>query len=432
MIPNAREIAARVVGRVLGEDAWGAALLRAELDRYPQLDARERAFATELTFGTLRTARYLLGRVSRHAHQGIDRLNPTLRAHLLVGTYQLVCLERVAPYAVVASTVELVKRDFDPGLAGLTNALLRKVSTDVSRDGHVSVADAVLQGAPRWLRRALDASLGQGQADLFLSAGPFPPAVGLRIRPVSPGESVTKEQRDEWIKRYQEALPEAEVTAGQLEPSSVLIRQGGDSRHWPGVAEGLVMIQEEGSLHVATKVGAKASERVLDTCAGRGHKTLALADIAGPTATICALDVDGRKLEHLKADAALAKITNVECSEVDVTVGLGDLVPASFDRVLVDAPCSGVGTLRRRPEILLRRTENDLKDLQALQRALITKATTALKPKGSLIYAVCSVLKAELEDVISGVEGLECVEIERVTPHQHGTDGYAIARLVKT
>ncbi|MFO0658783.1 MAG: transcription antitermination factor NusB [Polyangiaceae bacterium] len=377
-LPDARRLAAYVVERVLTEEAWAAAVLRSEIDRYPQLDARDRGLCTELTYGTLRTARYLESRLSKHSHRGLDTIDATTRSHLLIGAYQLLFLERVPAHAAVSSTVAALKTERGVKVGSFANAILRRIASEVAESGRLSVADAVFQGSPRWLRRALGASLGDSEIQEFLSAGPFPPPIGLRVR---------RGDRETWMTRLQEALPDAEIFPGKVEQACILLRGAGDPRRWPGIEDGSLVIQEEGSQKVASFLNAQTNERVLDACAGRGHKSLSLADRVGPDGRVEVADVDGRKLDHLTAEAEQIGVKIRAVHEVDLSVGLGSIPEAAFDRVLVDAPCSGLGTVRRRPEILLRRKVDQLAEITALQTAILNNAARAVRPGGELVHA---------------------------------------------
>jgi 16S rRNA (cytosine967-C5)-methyltransferase len=254
--------------------------------------------------------------------------------------------------------------------------------------------------------------------------------------------------REAWLARLREASPDATFELGQTSPAAILGRGAGKPQALPGWAEGEWSVQEEGSQLVALALGARAGETVLDACAGRGNKTGALAAAVGPTGAVDAADVHPAKLEALTRDLARTRRAVRACHAVDWSVGSGD-VPRDFDRVLVDAPCSGVGTLRRRPDLQARRVEADLSSLPALQRAILARAADHVRPGGRLVYAVCSVLREEAEDVIAALlaERTDLVAAPfdsaparavageaatlRLLPHVHGTDGYFVASLVR-
>lgn len=411
-----RLLASSVLRRVLEEDAFAAAALSAEIDRHPQLAPRERAALTDLVYGPLRAARYLDGRLVRLSPEAT--LSPPLRALLWTAAYELAFRPGAPAPAVVSDAVDAAKT-IQPRASGFVNALLRKLVADLASSPAPPLPEALVAGAPRWLRRSLDRSLGPGEGDLFLAA-PVPPPLCLRVR---------HGDRDSWIDRLCRELPDARFEPSPVAPRGIRCADGGDPRRWPGVAEGALVLQEEGSQVIAEALGVQPGDRVLDACAGRGNKTLALADRLGNAGAVDAADLHGSKLERLRIEAARLGARVGQTFEIDASVGRGEIAEGAYDRVLIDAPCSGVGTLRRRPEILLRRTEGSILELAALQRSILRSMAPAVKPGGSLVYAVCSVLTEECEGVIEVLDGFELQTLRRLLPHREGSDGYAFAVL---
>jgi 16S rRNA (cytosine967-C5)-methyltransferase len=197
--------------------------------------------------------------------------------------------------------------------------------------------------------------------------------------------------------------------------------------------EGAWSIQEEGSQTVALALGAREGETVLDACAGRGNKTAILARAVGPSGAVDAADAHPKKLGQLGRELARLGLAARHTFAVDWSVGAGG-IETVYDRVLVDAPCSGIGTLRRRPEIALRRESADLALLASLQTSIAARAAERLKQGGTMVYAVCSVLREEAEDVVERLlaarPALALENTHRLLPHVNGTDGYFIAVLV--
>jgi 16S rRNA (cytosine967-C5)-methyltransferase len=220
----------------------------------------------------------------------------------------------------------------------------------------------------------------------------------------------------------------------------------GDARTRAGYREGSFVIQEEGAQAIALLLGVRAGDRVLDACAGRGQKTSLLTELVGPEGAVWAADLHPKKLEALKLECQRLLLPSPTCRAVDLSVGVADL-PGDFDRVLVDAPCTGTGTLARRPEIKERLQPQDPDRLADLQVTIIEQAASRLKPGGRLIYAVCSVLPEEAERVVERVTTtLEPAPFDapelagrlpldrtslRLLPGAHGTDGYFVASFVR-
>jgi 16S rRNA (cytosine967-C5)-methyltransferase len=221
-----------------------------------------------------------------------------------------------------------------------------------------------------------------------------------------------------------------------------LVRGEGDPRQKPGFAEGAFTVQEEGAQAIGLALGVQASDRVLDACAGRGQKATLLAERLGPAGKLFACDLYPEKLQALADDATRLGLSGIETRAVDWSVGHGGL-PDDFDRVLIDAPCSGTGTLRRRPEILRRLKPEDPARLAALAETILRSAASRAKAGGTVLFAVCSVLEQECEAVVARVADVlepapfnapelpaELVADKtslRLLPGRHGTDGYFMA-----
>ncbi len=432
---DGRSVAARVVQRVLDDQAFAAAALDAELRRHPQLDARERALATELVYGTLRSSGALLARLGRHARRGNVGNDALVVAHLSVAAYQILCLDRVPAHAAIDRAVGALKVLRGPKVGGFANAVLRKLAAGGER---LDLAQAVEQSAPSWLLEALASSLGQEEARAVLGAGAS-----------RDGHVVVLRQRLDPALRQAFAATEASwLSTGQpgiWSPLALGFRAEGDPRGRPGWRAGAFVVQEEGAQVLALAVGARPGDRVLDACAGRGQKATLLAEQVAPTGEVWAVDRLPAKLRALDEEATRLGLAPLTTRAVDWTRGVAD-VPSTFDRVLVDAPCTGTGSLRRRPEIAARLGPDDPRRLAALAESILRSASTRARPGGRVVYAVCSVLVEECERVAQSVRDVlepapfdapEVVELAggaaefRLLPGRHGTDGYFVASFVR-
>jgi 16S rRNA (cytosine967-C5)-methyltransferase len=426
-----------VVVRVLRDKAFAAAALDADLERNVQLDARDRALATELAYGTLRLLGWLTKRLDRHATRGIGSVDVQVRAQLLVAAYQVLVLTRVPAFAAVDEAVNVVKALRGPRVAGFANAVLRKLAAE-PKPAAEEIARAALDAADPALARAIVSAVGEAGAVRLLASEDSPP-LGLRVE--------NGEDRETWIARLREARPEATITKGRISPLAIVARGAGRLTDLPGWEEGGWTSQEEGSQVVALSLGARAGETVLDACAGRGNKTGLLARMVGATGAVDAADLHPAKLERLITELERIGVAPRATFAVDWVAGTGG-AGGPYDRILVDAPCSGTGTIRRRPELLLRRKAADLPALAELQRAILGRVAGLVRPGGRLVYAVCSVLREEAEDVVAGAEAMGLVPSPfdgelaatlasadatsfRLMPHEHETDGYFVASFVK-
>ncbi len=418
--PNARSIAAKVIERVLADGAYVAAALDAELRRHPQLEARERALATELCYGTIRTEVALRARLFVHAPRGVS--DERVLSQLLIAAYQILLLDRVPAFAAVDAAVSGVKRERGPRVAGFANAVLRKLARTGEK---LSLSQALREAVPDWLWSQLLQAVGEQEAVLLVS-GEAP--TGLRLALGRP--------EPDWM----EQLPR-----GRISPVARLVRGEGDARARPGYAEGAFTVQEEGAQVVGLLLGARPGEKILDACAGRGQKATLVAERL-TMGRLLACDLYPEKLEALLLELARLGLPAVETRAVDWSVGSGGL-PDDFDRVLVDAPCTGTGTLRRRPEILRRLQPEDPARLGALAEQILRSAASRARAGGRVVFAVCSVLPQECEDVVARVAdvleptpfdapelpselfaGSTCL---RLLPGAHGTDGYFVASFLR-
>lgn len=435
----AREAAARALARVWQKDAFASAALDGELQR-ARLDPRDAALATELVYGVLRTEGALLAKLASVASPPGKFRAPAglVRAHLLIGAFTICFLDRVPAFAAVSEAVEAARRVADPRVGGFVNAVLRRLADHVEKKGRPALADAVAASCPAWLAEALGRAVGPANVRAYLTEGGSTPPLGLCVAP--------DEDRGAVVERLRAAAPKAEIAAGAVSPLAVVVRGAGDLRRLPGIGKAFIA-QEEGAQLVALALGAQAGERVLDACAGHGNKTWVLAQQVGARGEVAAADLYAQKLKQIDVPAGRAL---VKTFAVDWSKGRGE-VPEGFDRALVDAPCSGTGTLRRRPEILGKRTAADLPRLAALQAAIVRSAAACVHTGGRLVYAVCSVLREEAEDVVEAVtrDAIGGVRLApapfdapairalfgevtalRLLPHAHGTDGYFAASFV--
>jgi 16S rRNA (cytosine967-C5)-methyltransferase len=412
---SARQVALAALLRVTEDQAYAAAVLSQWLDPLP---AVERALATELCYGVLRAERYLQRRVERHAD--LARTDPEVLLVLLLCTYQLEFLDRIPAHAAVSESVELL-RGHGRFVTGFANAVLRKLASDV--EGRLPREEAILSSVPAWLRKRLERSVG-AEAARALLVPTSAPRSDLRQRPGRP-------------------LP-ADVALEALPgPGAFRMVAGGDLTRLPGHARGDFQIQEFGSQCVARLAGARPGERVLDACAGRGQKTMCFLDTG---AVVLATDVHEHKLRALEGELGrygLSAPTRV----VDFTQEPPSELVAAFDVVLLDAPCTGTGTLRRRPEIARRLSPDSPRELAELQTALLRQAARCVAPGGRLVYSTCSVLADEAERVLEAVSDVlvpvplsandALVDLGlavgassvRLLPTTTGSDGYFVAEL---
>lgn len=379
--------------RVLEQGAYASRALDAELSR-ARLDERDAALVSEIVYGTLRVLPELDRRIAPLLRRAPDTLDGLLRAALRAGCYQLEHLTRSPAHAVVDECVGAVRAARGPALAGVANAVLRKLAAAAASGTQVP---PTAMAVPAWFEQALGQALGEARRARMLQGALHPPPLGLRVR-----SDVARQQLADALRA---ARPSAHVLEGALSAQALLLRRAGDPRSLPGYADGSFAVQEEGAQAVAEALGAQPGESIADLCAGHGGKTALLAEAVGPSGEVTAVDQDERKLERIVPELQRLRLSDrrVHTRAIDLSVGAGGL-SERFDRVLVDAPCSGLGTVRRRPELMLRATARDPARLADLQLAILRQAVRMLRPHGVLLYAVCSPMPVEGPEVALRLE----------------------------
>jgi 16S rRNA (cytosine967-C5)-methyltransferase len=401
VVAPARQIATCVLHRVVHDDAWAAPTLDVEIRR-SEASRADASLATQIVYGTLRVVPSLEEALAKHANRPI-KVDDWTRAALLGGAFQLLHLGRVPAHAVVNDSVALVRDKRGKRVAGFANAILRKLAAERPDDAEPPVALRV----PAWLHASLEASIGAERSARLLEVGREPPSIDLRVR----GDV----DRERLAERIREAKPGANVVTTELSRLGLRVSGAGDPRTLPGYVEGELAAQEEGAQLIGMLLGAQAGQRVLDVCAGRGGKTAQLLEAVGAEGEVVATDLHEHRLEQIPNELERLRLPverlHVAC--VDWTVGSG-AVRGEFDRVLVDAPCTGLGTLRRRPEILLRASPHDAARMGETQLRILHNAATMVRRGGSLLFAVCSPLAEEGSELLRGVNlpGFELVREE--------------------
>ncbi|MBE5459937.1 ribosomal RNA small subunit methyltransferase B [Mycobacteroides abscessus subsp. abscessus] len=438
-----RQAALDVLRAVSRQDAYANLALPALL-RERGITGRDAAFATELTYGTCRARGLLDAVIEAAAGRTIDQVDEGLRDPLRLGAYQLL-RTRVEPHAALSTTVDAVAVEFDQGRAGFVNAVLRTISRRDEADWVEELAPpesdrigrlAFATAHPRWIAQSFSDALGPAGSELaqVLASDDERPLVHLAARPG---------------RIDAEALAEAVGgTVGRYSPFAVYL-PGGDPGRLEPVRDGLAQVQDEGSQLIARATALAplqgADKQWLDLCAGPGGKTALLGALAAQRgAHVTAVEVAPHRAELVANATKSLPVTVVTADGRD-----SDLAAASFDRVLVDAPCTGLGALRRRPEARWRRQPGDIPALVKLQRELLASAIQLTRPGGVIVYSTCSPHLAETVGVVSdavrryavsaedaravfpGVAGLGDADAVQLWPHRHGTDAMFTALLRK-
>ena len=390
----------------------------------PQLAPADRALCHELVLGVLRR-QLLLDKIVEHfAQRRGERLDTAVRIALRLGLYQLRYLTRIPASAAVNESVSLVRAARLSSATAFVNAVLRRAVREPEYDPAVDISApleriAVQTSHPLWLIERWAAAFGVDEAEAFARANNVVPPTAFRVvKALANEDDVLRKLRDGG----------ANVTASEIAEGAWRV-SGGTARLRELSDAGEVYLQDEASQLVAQSVAVKRGERVLDLCAAPGGKTTLIADRAGDHAVIVAADISAPRMATVIATARLHRLNSIKPVILDAARTL-PFAPESFDKVVVDAPCSGTGTLRRNPEIRWRLSPADIPRLAEQQKEILNRATEVVKPGGRLVYSTCSVEREENEGVIEVMHDngrFRLLKTTRTWPHVHGSDGFFIA-----
>jgi 16S rRNA (cytosine967-C5)-methyltransferase len=412
-----RELARRVLARVERDRAWATLALDGELTR-SGLDERDRRLAAELVYGVLRHRARLDRAIAAYAD--LKRTPPAALLALRVAAYQLLLLDRIPAHAAVDDAVGAARQAGGAKVAGFVNAVLRKLATagEPPLPDDPRAALEIRCSMPGWIVDELAAALpSSDQLDAAADALTRPAPLWARA-------NLRRASRDEV-----RAALEAEGATVEPGPTaaSLKVSELGDPAASASFRAGLWTVQDLGAQRVGELAGVAGVSRVLDACAGVGGKSTHLAELLGPDVRIDAADVSKAKLELAAASAARlghANITPVRCDLLDPRAPLGD----AYDVIVVDAPCTGLGVLRRHPEARWRLTPDDVGRAAEVQARLLDALIPRLAPGGTLVYSVCTFTRREGKDQIARLP--LALDVEHSTwPHVDDADAFYLARL---
>jgi 16S rRNA (cytosine967-C5)-methyltransferase len=433
-----RQCAYAVVRRVFEQDAYADRAFRAEADR-ARLDPRDRAFAMRLAYGAIQMMATLDWVLEAFITRPLAELDPVVLAALRVGLYDLLFMAGTPPRAAVSEAVELVKA-VAPRAHAFVNAVLRRAALEGRRrlgelDDSTPSGAALAHSHPGWVAERWFAELGPEAARALMRRDNEPAESAIRANRLRTDAPAVVELL---------AAEGVEARTDSLAPEAVVIESPYDVHGSPIFAEGLVMPQSRGSMLVARALDPRPGERVLDLCAGPGAKTTHLAALMRGEGEVVAVEADPHRAEAITENAR-----RLGASPVRVVVGDASerAFGVGYDRVLVDPPCSDLGTLQSRPDARWRKTPEQVADLQTLQRRILAAAAAAVRVGGRLVYSTCTISAAENQHVVqeflaesanfricdqrgwqprlpASVPGFL-----QTLPHRDGTDGFFVAAL---
>lgn len=464
-VSPARRAAFEVLWRVATEEAFASNLLASA--RYDQLSREDHGLLQELTLGVLRWQAQLDFLIERYARRKLNKLDLEVVLALRLGLYQLKFLSRIPAHAALNEAVNLVKEQKRQSAAPFANAVLRAAQRESELDFAQLISDpltrlSVETSHPLWLLKRWQARFGEPETRALALANNAAPRVAFRCNVQRASEAQTLD----WL-----AAHEIKARASVLAPHAFVIESGSLSAQSPPVREHWVYLQDEASQLVAHLLAATASGsspgssiaaevatptqqqlKLLDVCAAPGSKTTLLASLLPSNACIIAADLHAHRLRTLQELSSHTGITNLQLIQLDATRPLP--FAESFDLVLLDAPCSGLGTLQRHPEIKWRVSKTKIAELAELQTQLLAQAAQQVRPGGLLAYSVCSTEPEEGEEIVAAFRqthtefrdvtrerllelGIEPAPLltptfgARTFPHRQNAEGFFVSLLWK-
>jgi 16S rRNA (cytosine967-C5)-methyltransferase len=420
-VSPARACAFAVVRRVFEQGAYADRAFAAEAE-HAALEQRERALAMRLAYGTVQRLRTLDHFAGGLVRRPLTELEPAVLAALRLGLFQLLYLGGVADHAAVNESVELVKH-LSPGGAGLVNAVLRRAAADgpaVLESLHDRDAESasIMHSVPPWLAELWWRELGAEEARELLARVNEPAESAVRVNTLA-GSVEETVGRLEVPSRPAPGLPEGLVLEAAFDA------QG--SALW---REGRIMPQSRASISVARALAPVPGERVLDLCAAPGAKTTHIAALMEDRGAIVAVERNAGRARSLERTCSRMRVS---CVGVEVGDAALPRTGDGFDRVLVDPPCSGLGTLQSRPDLRWRASPHAIGELSELQSQILSAGAAALARDGVLVYSVCTISRAEgravVDRFLAETGGFVLEHSTQLLPHRDGTDGFFVARL---
>jgi 16S rRNA (cytosine967-C5)-methyltransferase len=445
---NARAIAMHTLMQVVRRGSFPDVLLDIYFKEHPKLDSRDRALVTELVYGVLRWQGRLDWIINQQIKIKPEKVDLNVRLILRLAVYQLLFLDRIPAAAAVHEAVELAKASQPKHVVRFVNGVLRTISRKgkvlkaAHPEGSAEHRLAILCSYPVWLVQRWLTKLGNEETESFCQASNQIPPTTVRVNTLKTTvAAMAASFKDLGFS----------VEPGKFVPEALHLRAiRTDLSSLDHYQRGEFQVQDEASQLIAHLLQPQPGERILDACAGLGAKSTHLAQLMENQGEIIALDNQGWKLTRLTENAQRLEISCIEPVEMDVLELESSGEEPSFDRILLDAPCTGLGVLRRNPDIKWKVKPKDFRRLHLVQKQMLKRLAPLLKPGGVLLYATCTVSSEENEETVQGFltehphyqpesarpylppGGAGAVNRSgavQTWPHRHGTDGFFAARL---
>jgi len=438
---DARQIALSIINEVNIQGAYANLALAKAINQH-NLQDKDRRLVTELVYGTIKAGATLDWLLGHYTNRPLKKIAPVICNILRMGIYQLFFLTKIPPAAAVNESVKLAKKYGHPGTVKFVNAVLRSAVREPGRAAYPSFTERPVEHLalkyfhPQWLVDRWVKRLGAEECEALCKANNETPPLSVRT-------NTLKIDRSSLLERLA-----SEGVAGEISPWTP---EGIVCRDYPALARleslrmGMFQVQDESSMLVAHVLGPQPGETVIDACGAPGGKSTHIAALMENRGRVISTDIHEHKLRLTRENADRLGIEIIETRAMDA-VKLDEHYYQQADRVLVDAPCSGLGVLRRKPDARWRKDESMLAELPCLQLAILRSAANCLKPGGVLVYSTCTTEPEENEEVVRAflqerpdfqlqktgefLPRPRAAEMVQLWPHRDGVDGFFIARMI--
>jgi 16S rRNA (cytosine967-C5)-methyltransferase len=443
---NVRKTAADILAKVDVNKAYADVLL-AQARKKGVASAKDQSLLTEIVYGTLRWRGRIDSYLQRRMRRPLEQTDPFVRNLLRLTLYQIAFLDRIPDYAAVNEAVNLAKSHGGTRMGAFVNGVLRnflrmsKAPVPSVREAS-TIAVAEYWSHPEWLIKLWMQYFGTDDIAALLQAN-------NRQAPLTLRANISRTNRDTLLNSFRSQGIEASPTTWS--PQGIVVKSQFAVEQLPGFKEGLFQVQGEASQLVTFVLDPQPGDNILDACAAPGGKATHIAELLKNRGRITATDISLKGVEKINENATRLGLPSIHAVQVDVTKQIPGSHEQTYDRILVDAPCSGLGTLRSHPEIKWNRGITDVARLHNLQERILARAASRLKPNGILVYSTCTLTAAENENIVGGFLGAHeefvledaasylpdnAKQLVRdkfllALPHQHNTDGFFAARMRK-
>lgn len=440
---NAREIALKIINDVTTNDAYANIALTRELSKH-ELSDQDRRFVTELVYGTIKAGKTLDYILGFYINRPFKKVPFIIQDILRLGIYQIFFLTKIPVSAACNQSVELTKKYGHSGTVKFVNAVLRNAARSPEKVVYPSLQEDPISYIslkymhPEWIIDRWIKRFGVTSTEDLCKINNLTPLLSIRT-------NTLKTTRENLIRKLQ--TEDVVCEPSKLTPEGIILHQYPSIGNLPSLKQGLFQVQDESSMLVASILDPKPGEFIIDACGAPGGKSTHIAALMQDVGKIISTDIYEHKLAITKENAARLGITIIDTLTLDATT-IANYFSQKADRVLVDAPCSGLGVLRRKPDSRWRKTESMLKDLPKLQKAILKSAADCVKVGGTLVYSTCTTEPEENHDVvnwfISNYTDFELDDLSgfipnktqsskmlQLLPHIDHVDGFFIARLIR-